>query len=352
MKELITRLSTNRTLNSDELLYLLSNYSLSDLELITQHAREQSKSVFGNKIYIRGLIEVSSFCKNNCYYCGLRAANKDAERYRLSKEQILDCCRRGYEWGFRTFVLQGGEDLHLSDDWLVDVISTIRSQFADVAITLSLGERGEKAFQRFYDAGANRYLLRHETFNKQHYEKLHPLSMSYQERIDSLNVLKKIGYQVGTGIMVGSPHQTIENIVEDILFIERFRPQMIGIGPYISQHNTPFSDKKNGTMEMTLMLIAIFRLMNPYALIPSTTALSSIHPDGREKGILAGANVIMPNLSPQEYRAKYAIYDNKRSMGSEAAEQLQRLEEMMGNIGYTISDERGDYNENNKLNDF
>lgn len=343
MKELIAKLCRNGTLGADELLSLLSDYTTADLEKINDSARQLSLSIFGNKVYTRGLIEVSSYCRNNCYYCGLRAANSEAQRYRLTKEQILSCCRKGYELGFRTFVLQGGEDMVQTDDWFVDVVSSIRSEFEDVAITLSLGERGEEAFQRFYDAGANRYLLRHETFNKSHYGILHPDAMSHETRIDSLVTLKKIGYQVGTGIMVGSPFQTLEHIVEDILFIERFRPQMIGIGPYISQHNTPFAGKPNGTMEMTLMLISIFRIMNPQALIPSTTALSSIHPNGRERGILAGANVVMPNLSPEECRSKYAIYDNKRSMGSEAAEQWKRLDEMMNGIGYTLSRERGDY---------
>lgn len=345
MKEIIPRLQVNKRLNSDELLSLLSDFTLDDLEEINQHARQLSLSVFQNKVYTRGLIEVSSHCRSNCFYCGLRAGNKDAERYRLTKEEILTCCRKGYELGFRTFVLQGGEDPIQTDDWFVDVISTIRNEFLDAAITLSLGERGEKAFQRFFDAGANRYLLRHETFNKMHYAKLHPDTMSYENRIESLMTLKEIGFQVGTGIMVGSPFQTLEHLVEDILFIERLRPQMIGIGPYISQHNTPFAGMPNGTMEMTLMLISIFRLMHPNALIPSTTALSSIHPNGRERGILAGANVVMPNLSPQECRAKYAIYDNKRSMGSEAAEQWKRLDEMMRGIGYELSSERGDYKE-------
>lgn len=345
MKEILLKLYTKSHIDSDELLCLLSNFTSTDLDEINTYACRLSLSSFENKIYTRGLIEVSSYCRKNCFYCGLRAGNKEAERYRLTKEQILSCCRKGYELGFRTFVLQGGEDMAQTDDWFVDVISSIRSEFMDVAITLSLGERGEEAFQRFYDAGANRYLLRHETFNKSHYGMLHPETMSYETRIDSLMALKKIGYQVGTGIMVGSPFQTLEHLVEDILFIERFRPQMIGIGPYISQHNTPFAGKPNGTMEMTLMLISIFRIMHPNALIPSTTALSSIHPNGRERGILAGANVVMPNLSPEKCRGKYAIYDNKRSMGSEAAEQWKKLNEMMHGIGYELSSERGDYKE-------
>lgn len=347
MKEILRKLYTTRRLEGDELLCLLANFTSHELDEINRYACNISLSSFGNKIYTRGLIEVSSFCRKNCFYCGLRAGNEKAERYRLTKEQILACCRRGYELGFRTFVLQGGEDVAQTDDWFVDVISSIRGEFVDVAITLSLGERGEEAFLRFYNAGANRYLLRHETFNKSHYGMLHPQTMSYQNRIDSLIALKKIGYQVGTGIMVGSPFQTLEHLVEDILFIEKFRPQMIGIGPYISQHNTPFAGNLNGSMEMTLMLISIFRIMHPNALIPSTTALSSIHPNGRERGILAGANVVMPNLSPQDCRSKYAIYDNKKAMGSEAAEQWNLLNEMMCGIGYELSSERGDYKEIN-----
>ena len=265
-------------------------------------------------------------------------------RYALSRETILACCREGYALGFRTFVLQGGEDLSQTDDWVEETVRSIRREFPDCAITLSLGEKTKGAYQRFFDAGANRYLLRHETFNETHYRVLHPSEMSRSYRLQCLEWLKEIGYQTGTGIMVGSPGQTIDHLVEDLLFIERFRPEMIGIGPFIPHSDTPFANEPAGSIDMTLKLLSIFRLMHPSALIPSTTALASLSPDGREQGILAGANVVMPNLSPSSVREKYSLYNNKAAFGSEAAEGLKELEKQLERIGYTISYLRGDYN--------
>lgn len=264
-------------------------------------------------------------------------------RYALSRETILHCCKEGYELGFRTFVLQGGEDLSQTDDWVVDTVSAIRKEFPDCAITLSLGEKSKEAYQRFFDAGANRYLLRHETFNEMHYRELHPSEMSRDNRLQCLQWLKDIGYQTGTGIMVGSPGQTIDHLVEDLLFIERFRPEMIGIGPFIPHAYTPFANEPAGSIELTLKLLSIFRLMHPSALIPATTALASLSPDGRERGILAGANVVMPNLSPSSVREKYSLYNHKAAFGSEAAEGLKLLEKQLNKIGYKISYLRGDY---------
>ena len=265
-------------------------------------------------------------------------------RYALSRETILSCCREGHALGFRTFVLQGGEDVSQTDDWVTETVSAVRKEFPDCAITLSLGEKSKEAYQRFFEAGANRYLLRHETFNETHYQELHPSEMSRNHRLRCLEWLKEIGYQTGTGIMVGSPGQTIDHLVEDLLFIERFHPEMIGIGPFIPHAETPFANKPAGSIKLTLKLLSILRLMHPSALIPATTALASLSSDGRERGILAGANVVMPNLSPSSVREKYSLYNQKAAFGSEAAEGLKLLEEQLNKIGYTISNERGDYN--------
>lgn len=312
-------------------------------DLLFQTARKVAREVFGNRIYKRGLIEISSYCKNDCYYCGIRRSNQKAERYRLTKEQILSCCETGYALGFRTFVLQGGEDPYYNDDRMVGIVSEIREKYQDCAITLSLGERSYESYKRLYDAGANRYLLRHESADPEHYRKLHPAEMSLENRKECLWNLKDIGYQVGTGFMVGAPGQTEETLQEDIAFIRKLQPHMIGIGPYVSHKDTPFAGEKNGTLEQTLELLAIFRIMFPHALIPATTSLGTIHPKGREMGILAGANVVMPNLSPVDVRKKYLLYDNKICTGEEAAECRQCLEKRMESIRYQLVEDRGDY---------
>ena len=346
MKQWIDKLRQERTLTPEEFRQLLTGCDAEILRYINKQAQEVALLHFGNKIYIRGLIEVSNCCRNNCYYCGIRKGNPNIERYRLNLESILDCCRQGYKLGFRTFVLQGGEDPALTDDRIEMTVARIRQNYPDCAITLSLGEKSRDAYERFFRAGANRYLLRHETYNESHYRQLHPAEMSGKQRLQCLADLKDIGYQTGTGIMVGSPGQTVEHIIEDILFIEKLQPEMIGIGPFIPHHDTPFAGKAAGSMEMTLKLLSIFRLMHPYALIPSTTALATLASDGRERGILAGANVVMPNLSPPEQRTKYTLYDNKAAFGAEAAEGLKKLSERLNAIGYRISTERGDYNGN------
>jgi len=343
MRELIERLYREQTLAPGELRTLLLECRGEDLDLLMQKARAVVQSHFGNKIYIRGLIEIGNCCHNDCFYCGIRKSNRHLKRYRLNAKTILACCRHGYELGFRTFVLQGGEDNYMNDDRVTEVVTAIRTEFPDVAITLSLGERPTLSYERFFQAGANRYLLRHETHNEAHYRRLHPEDMSLSNRLRCLNDLKRIGFQTGTGIMVGSPGQTVDHLVEDILFIEQFRPQMIGIGPFLPHHDTPFASCPPGSLTQTLTLLSIFRLMHPQALIPSTTALASLTPDGREKGILAGANVVMPNLSPVEQRKNYALYDNKVSMGSEAAEGLRLLAQRLAAIDYEIDKSRGDY---------
>ena len=343
MKQWIDKLRRERTLRPEEFRQLLTECDAESLRYINKQAQEVTLYHFGNKIYIRGLIEVSNCCRNNCYYCGIRKGNPNIERYRLSGESILDCCRQGYELGFRTFVLQGGEDPALTDDQIEMIVAHIRQDYPDCAITLSLGERPREVYERFFHAGANRYLLRHETHSELHYRQLHPVEMSGKQRLQCLQDLKEIGYQTGTGIMVGSPGQTVEHIIEDILFIEKFRPEMIGIGPFLPHHDTPFAGCPSGTVEQTILLLSIFRLMHPSALIPATTALATLIPDGRERGILAGANVVMPNLSPREERKKYELYNDKASLGAESAEGLAALQKQLNTIGYEISTERGDF---------
>lgn len=306
-------------------------------------SRATALKQFGNKIYIRGLIEFTNYCKNDCYYCGIRCSNNKANRYRLNKEQILSCCANGYELGFRTFVLQGGEDPFFSDEVLADIIIAIKKNHPDCALTLSIGERSLESYEALFTAGTDRYLLRHETANPTHYSLLHPETLSLANRLHCLKNLKEIGYQVGTGFMVGSPFQTTDNLIEDLLLINKFKPQMIGIGPFIPHHDTPFRDKNSGTLQQTLRLIAMLRLMLPKALIPATTALGTIDPCGREQGILAGANVVMPNLSPVMVRSKYSLYDNKICTGEEAAECINCLRTRLQKIGYEIVIDRGDY---------
>ena len=306
-------------------------------------ARKLTLKIYGNKIFIRGLIEISSYCKNDCLYCGIRRSNKNAVRYRLDKEQILQCCNKGYKLGFRTFVMQGGEDKFFTDDYLCDVIKEIKKRYPDCAVTLSLGERGEESFKRLYAAGADRYLLRHETADNEHYKKLHPQSMSLANRKKCLFDLKKIGYQTGAGFMVGSPYQTAQTLCEDLLFLKELNPQMCGIGPFIPHHDTPFADKSKGSTRLTLMLLSIVRLLLPNVLLPATTALATAQANGHKEGVLHGANVIMPNLSPLEHRKDYSLYDNKISTGDEAAESVEHLKKSMKSVGYEVVTDRGDY---------
>ena len=343
MKTIVDKLCHEHTLNAEEYRSLLLCLDTEANAYLQQKAQQTTIDRFGNAVFVRGLIEISNRCRNNCMYCGIRKSNTMVSRYSLSRETILSCCQEGYALGFRTFVLQGGEDVSQTDDWITETVSYIRQKFPDCAITLSLREKPKEAYKRFFDAGANRYLLRHETFNEMHYRELHPSEMSRDNRLQCLQWLKDIGYQTGTGIMVGSPGQAIDHLVEDLLFIERFRPEMIGIGPFIPHADTPFANEPAGSIELTLKLLSIFRLMHPSALIPATTALASLSPDGRERGILAGANVVMPNLSPASVREKYTLYNHKASFGSEAAEGLKLLEEQLNKIGYTISYSRGDY---------
>ena len=342
MQKLIDKLRREHTLLPDELLQLVKTQDKDALEYLRSSAEEQRQEFYGRDIYIRGLIEFTSFCKNDCYYCGLRKSNKNAQRYRLSKEQILDCCKQGYELGFRTFVLQGGEDAFYTNDKITDIVRAIRKSYPDCAITLSIGEKSRESYQKYFDAGADRYLLRHETADSSHYARLHPKELSLSDRKKCLYNLKEIGYQTGCGIMVGSPYQTAENLVSDLLFIKELKPHMVGIGPFISHRDTPFRDMPSGSLELTLKMLAIIRLLLPNVLLPSTTALGTINPRGRELGILWGANVVMPNLSPVCVRKKYMLYDNKICTGDEAAECRFCMQRRMESIGYKVVTDRGD----------
>lgn len=340
---LVDKLIDKHTLSHEEFIRLLLDNSEETCRYLTEKAVKIRKKIYSNHIFIRGLIEISNFCKNDCYYCGIRRSNKKCDRYRLNKEEILSCCEIGYPLGFRTFVLQGGEDPYYTDEVLCEIVSEIKNKFPDCAVTLSLGERSKDSYQKLFEAGADRYLLRHETINQEHYSKLHPENMKLQNRIECLENLKEIGFQTGCGIMVGSPYQTINNIAEDLVFISRFKPEMVGVGPFIPHKDTPFSNKEAGNVQLTCKLLSIIRIMLPSVLLPATTALGSLKNNGREKGILCGANVVMPNLSPVNVRGKYMLYNNKLSSGAEAGESLNLLKASMSKIGYKIVTDRGDF---------
>ncbi len=342
MKKLIDKLAREKSLQKEEWLALF-DCGQEEKNILFQKARETRDKVYGKTVFVRGLIEVSNYCKNDCFYCGIRRSNENAIRYRLLPEEILECCREGYALGFRTFVLQGGEDPYFTDERLCDIIFNIKKEHPDCAVTLSLGERSRESYALLKDVGADRYLLRHETANCTHYGKLHPQEMQFKTRKNCLYNLKELGFQVGAGMMVGSPYQTKETLAEDMLFLQELRPHMVGIGPFISHQDTPFAKEPNGSADTTILLLALTRILLPNVLLPATTALGTLDPKGREKAVLAGANVVMPNLSPLSVREKYMLYDGKISTGDEAAESLEHLKETMKNIGYKVVVDRGDH---------
>ena len=359
-------------LSSSEIRHILTTNDPTVTDALFAEACQLRDAVYGPTVFMRGLIEISSHCRNNCLYCGLRrdrdrqstdskadttkatnpSPHNSFQRYRLDKEQILQCCRIGHDLGFRTFVLQGGEDPWFSDQRICDIVSSIRSQFPDCAITLSLGERSRDSYAALRDAGADRYLLRHETADPSHYAFLHPAEMSFDNRIQCLYNLRDLGYQVGTGFMVGSPGQSIDSLLKDLEFIDHFKPEMVGIGPFIPASGTPFENRPAGSVELTLRLLAIIRIIHPHVLLPATSALGTLHPQGRERAIAAGANVVMPNLSPQDTRALYSIYNNKLATGSEAAESAADIRARMKAIGMDVPIARGDYLETSGLQVF
>lgn len=342
LKILIDKLEKEHSLSVEEYEYIIENRSEESAALLREKADRVRRGIYGTDVYIRGLIEISNFCKNDCLYCGIRKGNKTCERYRLTEEEILSCCEQGYELGFRTFVMQGGEDAYFNDERVCRIISEIKHRYPDCAVTLSLGEKSRESYQKLFDAGADRYLLRHETADKEHYEKLHPKELSFENRMRCLKDLKEIGFQVGCGFMVGSPYQTNTCLAKDLKFVEEFQPDMCGIGPFVPHSATPFAAFSQGSAELTCYLLSIVRLIRPNILLPSTTALGTILPDGREKGILSGANVVMPNLSPEAVRSKYTLYNNKISTGAESAQQKNGLAGKMEKIGYRIVTAKGD----------
>lgn len=342
MIELVERLYSGSRLSDGELAALIVTGDEAAAERLTVLADRVRRKYYGDKVFLRGLIEISSYCRNDCLYCGIRRSNRAAERYRLTPEEIMKCAENGYAMGFRTFVMQGGEDGYFTDNVMCDIISRLRRRFPDCAITLSLGERSRESYRRMKEAGADRYLLRHEAASEELYRRLHPAEMSLDNRKKCLLTLRELGYQTGAGFMVGAPFQTAEDIVADIRFMEQLRPHMIGIGPFIPQHDTPFGSEKGGTLGLTLRILGILRLMFPKVLLPATTALGTISPEGRRLGLKTGCNVIMPNLSPADVREKYKLYDNKLITGGEAAEGLALLKKEISEAGYTAVEERGD----------
>lgn len=340
MKQIIETLRAQRDLSDAELIALITRDSDdSDLFAAADAVRRER---YGTDVFLRGLIEFTNVCQNDCYYCGIRKSNSHADRYRLTQDQILQSCANGYEMGFRTFVLQGGEDPRNTDAWVCSVVDKIKTAYPDCAVTLSIGEQSRASYQAYFDAGADRYLLRHETASDAHYRKLHPEEMSLEHRKRCLFDLKDIGYQVGAGFMVGSPWQTPKELVADLRFLQELQPDMIGIGPFIPHHETPFADKPAGTLALTLRMLSILRLLFPYVLLPATTALGTISPIGRELGLKAGANVMMPNLTPTDARKHYDLYDNKICMDEEAAKCRLCQEGRVRSVGYQIVSDRGD----------
>lgn len=340
--ELIDKLSRVHALGAEEWTALITAASPEERQYAADAARGVAQSIYGKKVFYRGIVEFTNICKNNCLYCGIRRGDAGIERYRLTPEQILGCCESGYRNGFRTFVLQGGEDPYFTDERLCAVVAAIHAAYPDCAVTLSVGERTRESYQKLYESGATRYLLRHETADEGHYGRLHPPEMSWSHRMNCLRELKEIGYQTGCGMMVGSPYQTPECLVKDMVFMGAFKPEMVGIGPFIPHHGTPFRDFATGSVDLTIFLLSLTRLMLPTVLLPATTALGTAAQDGRQRGILAGANVIMPNLSPVSVRKNYMLYDHKKITGDDAGESVRLLRSHMAQIGYELVSARGD----------
>ena len=342
-RERITLLREKGILSREDFTALLTTMTHDDEEFLYEQAREVREEIYGKDVYIRGLIEFTNYCRKDCLYCGIRASNKECDRYRLTKDQIMECAGTGYELGFRTFVLQGGEDMTFTDEEMCSIISDLRKGWPDCAITLSVGERERKTYEAYFEAGADRFLLRHESITPGHYSQLHGGKLGIDTRVKCLKDLKDIGFQTGCGIMIGSPGQKVEHLVNDLEFMKEFKPQMVGMGPFIPHAQTPFKDEPAGSLEDTLHMLGIVRLMLPDVLLPATTALGTIIPDGRELGLLAGANVVMPNLSPKQFRSKYTLYNGKLATGEEAAESVEKLRRKVESTGYRVVTARGDH---------
>ncbi|MDO4312394.1 MAG: [FeFe] hydrogenase H-cluster radical SAM maturase HydE [Eubacteriales bacterium] len=334
----------NNNLTKEEFIELIRFAEQDDAirQMLADEAVRLRKEHYGLDVYTRGLIEFTNYCKNDCYYCGIRRGNRNAERYRLTKEEILSCCEEGHKLGFRTFVLQGGEDPYFTDERMADIVRAIRAGYPDCAITLSVGEHSYESYKLWKEAGADRYLLRHETASEELYSTLHPKEMSLAERKQCLYNLRELGYQVGAGFMVGSPGQRLEDIAEDLVFLKELNPHMVGIGPFIPHHETRYAGEPAGSVKQTILLLSMIRILLPKVLLPATTALGTMDPLGREKGLAAGANVVMPNLSPVKNRKQYELYDNKICTGEEAAECRGCLARRVASVGYRLVSARGD----------
>ena len=342
MTELVNKLINEKKLTALEYQSLICGYTKEDADYLAAEARKVRNRVYGETVYIRGLIEISNYCRNDCLYCGIRRSNRSCSRYRLTEDEILSCCDEGYLLGFRTFVLQGGEDGYYTDERICNILKRIKTRYPSVAVTLSLGERSRESYQCLFDAGADRYLLRHETADTAHYSRLHPSELTLENRMRCLYDLRDIGYQVGAGFMVGSPYQTAEHLAKDLVFIQEFKPDMCGIGPFIPHNDTPFGAFPAGSVDLTCFLLSVVRIIHPAVLLPATTALGTLADDGRERGIKCGANVVMPNLSPQTSRKKYLLYNNKLSDGAESAQCLEELKKRVAAAGCTVVTDRGD----------
>lgn len=336
----LKRLQTGQKVDFEGL--IASAQESENRNILKRMAGEARDRVYGKRVFVRGLIEISNICKNDCLYCGIRKSNANCERYRLSKEEILECCEEGYALGFRTFVMQGGEDGFFTDDVLCDIVGEIKKRYPDCAVTLSMGERSRESYARLRASGADRYLLRHETADKAHYEKLHPANMSFDNRMECLRNLKELGFQTGAGFMVGSPGQTDRELAKDLAFIREFKPEMCGIGPFIPHRETVFKDEQAGSVEKTLILLGLIRLMHPGVLLPATTALATLRADAQTEAVAFGANVIMPNLSPMSVRRKYALYEGKAFTGTESAQMLDALRNKVAEVGCEVVIDRGD----------
>jgi biotin synthase len=298
------------------------------------------KRYFKDEVHIRGIIEFSNYCMKNCFYCGLRRDNKTIERYRISEDEIIDTALKAGELGYKTILLQSGEDGGYTIEGLCAIIKRIRSNL-DCAITLSLGEKSFDEYRSLRDAGADRYLLRFETSDRGLFNKLKPDS-SYENRLDCIKNLKKLGFQVGSGFMVGLPGQTYEILADDILLLRELDLDMIGIGPFLSHHNTPLGNSASGTLDLTLRALAIIRILMPDVHIPATTAMGTVEKGGREKALQCGANVIMPNVTPIKYRKYYEIYPNKICIDDAPSDCRACIEGMLKSLGRAAATNKGD----------
>ncbi len=339
--QLIKKLYIKNDLEDEELLYLLDNINEKEKKYLFSLAKKTRDEVYGNRVYLRGLIEFTNYCNKRCVYCGINASNKNVKRYRLTKHEILDSCIKGKKLGFNTFVLQGGEDKFFTDEIICDIVQSIKLKIPDCAVTLSIGEREFESYKAFKKAGVDRYLLRHETTNSDLYTRLHPNS-KLQNRMECLKDLKDLGFQTGAGFMVGLPGYETKDYVKDLRFLKNLQPEMVGIGPFIPHADTEMKHCKSGDLKTVILILAMVRLLLPKVLLPATTALSTIDSEGRKKGLNAGANVIMPNLTPGIYREDYSLYNEKMITGSESVEELELIKKQLEDYGYICDMSKGD----------